>query len=219
VTDSLSFQLLERPTTPLTVRVGGHIYPGAWFANDATADIGLALRYYRGIGGNIDVLGTPFGVELSELNVGLRGRIHIDQTELGLLLGWGQTKVVVEGNDPGHFPDAVYSYLRFGFDAQQPLTDELSIIGGLALRLPDIGKEQGELGEQRWFPHATATGMDVELGVMYELLPKLSLTAGVDVRAYGLSMHSTSADLGVSAIAGGATDRYLGGFAGVDYRL
>jgi hypothetical protein len=219
ITDAFGYQLLERPTTPLTVRVGGHVYPGAWFFTDARADIGLGLRYYRGLAGNIDVMGTPSAVEFSELDLGLRGRIVLDQTELGLLLGWGKTGTVVAGNDPGHFPDTVYSYLRFGVDARHPVTSLISVTGALGLRLPDIGKEPGELGETRWFPHATASGFDFELGAMYELVPRLSITAGVDVRVYGLTMHSSESDLNTSSIAGGASDRYLGGFAGIDYRL
>jgi hypothetical protein len=61
--------------------------------------------------------------------------------------------------------------------------------------------------------------MDAELQVLYEFMPNLSATAGLDLRLYGLTMHSNAADPGVSSVAGGADDRYLGGFLGVDYRL
>lgn len=230
VTDRFGFQLLERPTTPLTVRAGGHLYPGAWFTDGVAADVGLALRYYRGIGGSIEVLGTPYDLDLSELQVGLRLRIPIGETELGLGVGWGQTAAVMAGDnlpfsnnpaldDPGLFPDTVYTFLRAGVDLRQPLTDELSLTAGFGVRLPDVGDEAGELGERSWFPRASASGMDAELGAMYELIPNLSITAGADLRVYGLKMHSQAGDVGISSVAGGASDRYLGAFAGIDYRL
>jgi hypothetical protein len=236
VTDSFGFQLLERPTTPLTVRAGGNVYPGALFATDALADVGLAVRYYQSVGGSIAVLGKPFDISFSELDIGLRGRIHLGDSELGIGLGWGKTQTVMADDnvtftnnstvkDPGLFPDAVYTYLRAAVDGRYALTQQLSLTGGLGLRLPSVGTKDGQLGERRWFPRATASGMDAEIGAMYEVVPNLSVTADVDMRVYGLTMHSTSGDVGapgspgVSSVAGGATDRYLGGFAGVAYRL
>ena len=60
--------------------------------------------------------------------------------------------------------------------------------------------------------------MDAELGVLYELMPQLWASAGLDVRMYGLTMHSNTGDPGTSSVAGGADDRYLGGFIGVEYQ-
>lgn len=231
VFDSFGFQLQERPSTPLTIRLGGNVYPGAFVRDDLLADLGVSARFYQSFGGSIGVNGVPFDVLFRELDVGLRGRIRLPSMEVGFGLGWGQTRAFVEGDnetfanrpdmgkDPGLFPDMQYSYIRVGGDVRAHVTGPVSLLGGLALRLPSIGDKRGQLGEERWFPRASASGVDLELAGLYEFMPRLSATLGVDARIYGLTMHSTSEDIGVSSVAGGAQDRYLGGFVGVDYRL
>jgi hypothetical protein len=169
-----------------------------------------------------------FNLLFTELNVGLRGRVRLSDLEVGMLAGWGQTSTVVQGDnepflnnpaqtDPGLFPDMEYTYLRFGVDARAPVMDELSIGGGLSVRLPELGDETGQIAEQRWFPRATATGLDAQLFGLYRLTGGLSAMALVDARFYWMTMHSNAGDIGVSAIAGGAQDRYIGALLGLEY--
>lgn len=230
IADSFGYVLQQRPSTPLAYRFGGHLYPGAFFTSNALADIGIAANYYQSIAGSISVNGTPFDLVFAEINLGLRGRIRLGESELGIYGGVGQTGAVIEGDnepftnapaatDPGLFPDMNYKYLRFGVDGRTPISGALSLGFGAYLRLPDVRAGVGQLGEPRWFPRASATGVDGQLNLYYELVPGLSIMAGGDARVYSLSMHSSPEDERKSAIAGGAVDRYLGGFLGVDFRL
>jgi hypothetical protein len=231
VYDSYGFELQPRPSTPMTVRVGGNLYPAALVVGNALADIGISGRFYQSFAGSIGVNGTPFDLMFREVDLGLRGRVRLDGLELGFGIGWGKMWAIVEGDnetfanrpemgkDPGLFPDMQYTYIRVGADLRANVAGPFSVLTGFSVRLPSLGEKSGQIGEQRWFPRAAAAGVDMELGLLYEFMPGLSATLGVDGRIYGLTMHSNSGDIGVSAIAGGAQDRYLGGFAGVDYRF
>jgi hypothetical protein len=78
----------------------------------------------------------------------------------------------------------------------------------------------GDIQEPVWFPDATASALHANLFVSYALARPLHALLGVNVRRYGLAMHSKPSDvtLGRDA-AGGAIDQYLTAFLGIEYRL
>ncbi len=184
----------------------------------------------------------------SELNIGFRGRIPLHSgVELGLNGGWGTQSMVMEGDnettptqpdgDPGVVPDVEYTYYRFGPDVRFELGIPLS--AGVFVRTISLSTDDGYFAEERWFPNAAGIGLDAVLTGEIELTDSLALTIGGEARYYGIDANSGAyednaqpngnpyATPGVSentdgllhAVAGGASDIYLGGFLGARYEL
>ena len=65
-----------------------------------------------------------------------------------------------------------------------------------------------------YYPAATAIGFDAMLSVGIRLASLVGVRVGADFRQLGVSLHWTSTDTG--AKAGGAVDRYIGAWAGVE---
>jgi hypothetical protein len=207
------------------------------------------VGYYRSAAGATEIADSTgkvssFDTTFSELNVGLRVRIPLDAAEVGLQASWGTATMAIAGDnevpvalagiagaesDPGVVPDAAYSYLRFGPD----LT--FSALGvnwnaGVFYRLVTLGDEPGQWREPRWFPNATASAVEVRASGLIPLSESLGVLLGLDARQYGLAMNTgtdafvrnpaTGMPTGFNqAVAGGATDLYLGAFAGLQFTL
>lgn len=234
------------------LRAGVHVYPGAWYVDGPAAHVGLAASYYRTIGGSTNVIagGTThsFTTTFTEFNLGLRGRIPLRSTlELGLNGGWGVQSMVMEGDneelpaegrgDPGVVPDSSYTYFRFGPDLAFDVGVPLQV--GLLYRTPTLSSEDGYFAEDRWFPRASAIGIEAYVQGTYALSDTLGLLIGIEARYYGIDANSGSyADntepLGnahavnpasdnrdglIHAVAAGANDSYLGGFLSIEYTM
>jgi hypothetical protein len=76
-----------------------------------------------------------------------------------------------------------------------------------------------------WFPGATGSGLDFGAFLSYEILKFMDVAAGVDYIRYGFDFNNIPDDAGTSGnltstkIAGGATDTFLSGWAGLVFHL
>jgi hypothetical protein len=71
-----------------------------------------------------------------------------------------------------------------------------------------------------WFPGATGSGVDFGAMAAFRILSFLDLAAGVDFLRYGFDFNAIPNDAGLAGslaplIAGGATDTYISGWAGI----
>jgi hypothetical protein len=186
---------------------------------------GIMASFAHSVGGSTPIGTESFDTSYSNVNLGVRARIPFEPHEAGIQLGWGYQSLIIAGDneqaffggqqqsDPGIVPDVSYSYLHFGPDARFQLW-RLMVTGGLFLNLPSIGDDAGELKEERWFPNASATGWELDLGAELPLHKVVSVFFGTELRYFALSMNTNQAEAieGAElqqAVAGGAADLYF----------
>lgn len=202
----------------MAVVARAELYPAALAGvSDYIANFGLVgeLRYgvpsetiYRGAAGSV----TLKNEELAWF-AGARLRVPLsDDFRLGFGLGYGQHRYTLKGDESDPLvPDVHYSYVlpavdlraafgRFFIDAK---------VGARALL------DSGMLED--WFENVGAHGVEGELTVGYQLTRALAIVVGGQVEYYAFSFKPLA--LRATRVAGGATDRYLGGFAALELRL
>jgi hypothetical protein len=196
-----------------SLRVAGDWYPLAHFQGGLPANIGVAASYEQSLALKSKLGDQEFSTVMREWFVGLRGRFPFDPYELGVELGYGVHSFTVE-DDPIRplVPDVRYRYIRLGVDGRARFG---KAVGGGHLGYRKVS-DPGDVGSDRWFPHASAGGLDLGIEGGYEVLTRLDLVAGLDYRRYFLSMNSEPGDANV---AGGALDQYIVGYIGAEYRL
>ncbi len=241
VADSYEYALVPHSNVGLPMPVlQVRWFPGAHFTDDLWAHIGLDLAFRRSLFGNTLILGDSFATTFQEILYGLRGRVPLGEHELGVGLGLGTQSLTVEGDngrppdmaaaqesDPGILPDVTYYVLRVGLDARIVVEDWLYLYPSLYVRTASLSNDPGQIAEGRWFPHASADGFELSAAAGMNVTEELELIAGLEWRQYGFDMNvrqdevftNSSGQQLNQAVAGGATDRYIGGFATLRYVL
>jgi hypothetical protein len=237
--DAYNFPLVPHENVGLVAPVGElRWYPGAHILRGVIAHIGIDVAFRRSLIGNTVAFGADFPTTFTEFLFGIRGRFPLKRGELGVYAGLGSQSLEIQDDnkqpagategDPGIVPDVSYGLTRFGFDAKLPLFDKFTAEPGLYVRLVNFGDTQaGQLTEPRWFPNATADGVDARVAVAWQWSETISFKAGIDYRRYGLQMNTDSASSFEvnsttnlqNAVAGGAVDSYVGGFLLASYTL
>jgi hypothetical protein len=116
-----------------------------------------------------------------------------------------------------NIPDTIYHYIRPGAGVRVvlPIGISLSLEGGYRYIFNHAGPQ---FSGERFFPHLTVAGADVELGAGYALTRSFEARIDASWRRYWYAMHSTVADQTAGLdIAGGAVDQYLTVTAGVAF--
>jgi hypothetical protein len=205
-------------------------YPVAHFSSGAAANIGLVGDFEQSIGATSeDERGVKHSTSMQAFSVGLRGRLPFGGHEAGLSARYGRHAFDVK-DDPDVaaasaqgtplkrdlIPGVAYSFIEPALDARFAFGSfGLGALVGYRFVL-----SAGEIEEPVWFPEARAGALHASLYVSYALAKPLHAMLGVDVRRYGLSMHSKPTDVPQGRdVAGGAIDQYLSAFIGIEYRL
>jgi hypothetical protein len=223
---------LQAPRLPyLGAKLGGHWYPGAHLTTGAFANLGLAFAYYQSFGGQTSApapINKKFPTSVVEFDLGLRYRVELGDYRLGLNAGWGKQQTVVRDrtNDPrdtGIVPDADYAFYRFGPDVEAGWLG-LDWKIGVMYRAITVGKGAGQIGDQYWFPGASANGVEATLDIGIPLSNQWSIAVAGEFRQIGIDMHSKADaiqnnQLSGHAVAGGATDRYLIASLGLRWKM
>lgn len=193
------------------------LYPGAFAGDGGWSHLGLHVRgdWAPGLGStNTD--GVRFDTTAWGLDVGARGRIPVDASELGLLVGWGTRIFRVEDDDAGgndaDVPGWEYGYLRFEGDARISLVDALFLRVRAAYLLL---LATGDLGSSAWFPRNEGAGAEGEIGLAYHLAGGLEARLGFVYRRFWFSMNPVPGD---PRVAGGGLDQYFLGTLGLAWR-
>jgi len=230
--------------TAPSLRLAATWYPAAHLLDGPLANVGISLSFYQTVGGSTGIAGQDerFTTTFSELNVGLRGRLPLDEFELGLNGNWGFQSLVLKGDneapagaergDPGVVPDTKYTYFRFGPDA---LIDwKLPIRLAAYYRTITLRDDDGYLKEDRWFPASFGMGIEGMASVTLRLSKYLGVEVGGEARYYGINanvgtpedtidsggnIHVAGADGLNQAVAAGINDTYFGGFVSARYSL
>jgi hypothetical protein len=206
-------------------------YPAAHFTAGVPANIGIVGDFEQSIAASSELSagGTSYSTSMRSFSGGLRFRIPFSKHEVGLSAKYGQHRFEVDGDqDPAaavatgtpierdFVPDVAYEYVRPGLDARFQV-GKFALGGYLGYR---IVMSVGDLESDQWFPEASATAADAGLFLGYGVSKGLYALAGFDLRRYGFDMHSKPNDLTDDRdVAGGATDQYLAGWLGVEWRL
>jgi hypothetical protein len=203
------YSLLPSPSIALI----GHWYPAAHFQAGALAHIGLDIRadYLVGVSTENDDK-QKFSTNSHTLGIGVRGRIPLNQLELGVVGGWGQHAFSVPDNgavDPD-IPDVNYSFLRLGADGRYAFNQSLAV----QLRTAFLyGLSLGEISQPAWFPHATGNGFELEGSFQVGVSKLLAFELALGMQRYFMSLNPETDDPGVNAetarVAGGALDKYF----------
>lgn len=216
------------------------VYPFAFARDDALSNIGIQGKLEVGIATSTNYKepqpdGTavtyPLNTGTSEWQVGLRGRLPIGRSELGMFGLYGSHSFVLVGDEGTQgterrpdplVPDVNYNYLRFGMDARLRFS-KFTVGSHFAPRF--LTSMHNVDQDYWWFPGATGSGIDFGAFVAYEILKFMDVAGGVDYIRYGFDFNNIpdtaglSSDLTSQKIAGGATDTFLSGWVGLIFHL
>jgi hypothetical protein len=205
-------------------------YPVAHFSSGPAANIGIVGDFEQSIGAKSeDERGVKHSTSMQAFSAGLRGRLPFGENEAGFSVRYGRHAFdVKDDRDPTAasaqgapltrdlIPGVAYSFIEPALDARFAFGSfGLGALIGYRLVL-----SAGEIQDPVWFPNATAGALHANVFFSYALARPLHAVLGVDVRRFGLSMHSKPADVPAGKdVAGGAIDQYLAAFIGIEYRL
>jgi hypothetical protein len=212
------------------------IYPFAFFRDDALGNLGIMAKLEVGIATSTNyaqpqpdgsTLTHQLNTGTSEWQVGLRGRLPLGPHELGIFALYGAHSFVLVGDEgpsadrPNRpyplVPDVNYTLIRPGVDARLHVS-RLTVGAHFAPRFLTSMKQIDQ--ERFWFPGATGSGVDFGAMAAFQILSFLDIAAGVDFLRYGFDFNAIPNDSGLPGsraplIAGGATDTYISGWAGI----
>jgi hypothetical protein len=236
------YKLAAAPAVIASARV----YPFAFSRDDALGNVGIMGRLEVGIATSTnykepqppDAMGVtpppityPLNTGTSEWQVGLRGRLPVGRSELGMFGLYGAHSFVLVGDEGTQgterrpdplVPDVNYQFLRFGMDARLR-AGKFTVGSHFAPRFLTSMKNIDQ--DYWWFPGATGSGIDFGAFAAFEILKFMDVAAGVDYIRYGFDFNAIPDDAGTPGnvtsqrIAGGATDTFLSGWVGVTFHF
>ena len=187
------------------------IYPMAFTGDTGLlGDLGLDVAYHRTIGAKSSVADKPdIDVTWQTWHAGVRMRFAVARPlELGVGLAYGQNDFTFSTTDAAlrsELPAAKYQYIRLGGEAKLRLSPIEVTLGGAW----DPMLKTGPVGS-RFFPDASAYGLEGYLGVSYAIIGDLS--ARVVGRYERVSIGKTGA-------TSTARDQFFKGELGITYAL
>jgi len=194
-----SYQLNGTPVFGGTLAV----YPLAPLSHGPLAYVGLVGGWARTAGFSTSLYGQPVDASSDRLAGGLRLRVPIGPSEVGVTGEYGR-QYFRFGTLPGQsspIPNYDYDFLLAALDARVVLGSFALLLGGGYL-----GVLQNGLASSGYFPHSQVAGVEANLGPAYLFNDVVELRLTGDYQRYFFSMDSRPGDLHV---AGGATDQYL----------
>ncbi len=208
-------------------------YPAAHFTGGFAANLGLEVAFGQAFGMEshdcrpaLDLQGNctapaavaDFPTSSRWYSIGARWRIPVGTTEPYVQLAYGGHSfgtTVAAGDEPEFaMPDVSYGFLRLGGGARLPL-GPLVVEPRLAY-LFVLGL--GDFESSDWFPGASGGAIEAMLRVGFPLSEALEVQAAFNYQAYGLSMNVEPGG-NADRAAGSASDRYLSGSLGVEYKI
>jgi len=114
-------------------------------------------------------------------------------------------------------PNFTYGVVHLGGGARIYFTPAIDLDVSAGYLLVQIGKAAGEVGGPGYYPAATAYGVDAGASLGFRITGIIGIRAGVDLRQIGMSLHWKMNDPSIKA--GGAVDRYIGVWGGLEITL
>jgi hypothetical protein len=193
-------------------------YPAAFATDGFAANIGLYGNFNLGIGAESKLPnGDKLTTKYQDFLGGLKVRIPLGSFIPYVAGAYGMQKFeLTPAAADNSRPNFNYAFIRAGAGARIMLTPEFDLdVGGGYLIVTNTGTAPGQL--KALYPNATANGLDVNLSLGYRITSLIGIRAGGDFRQYGVALHWRNGNPGV--IAGGATDRYITVWGGIEIIL
>jgi hypothetical protein len=196
------------------------VFPAAFAMDGFAANVGLTGGFEKGLAitsKSKDGL-TKFTTDYSAFDVGVKVRFPLDGIIPFVAGTYGKQtyKLTPQGgaNRPDGVLDVDYSYVQGTVGASFALAPEFSLDAQVAyIQVLNPG---AMIRSSDYFPRSKAYGADLGLSAIYYATPLIGVRAGFDFRQYG---HSFNVKDGDAHIVGGAIDRYVSLFAGVEIAL
>lgn len=190
------------------------VYPLALVTRRPAANIGLWAGFEQAVGLTSELApdasfpnGARFPTSMQELTGGLRYRVPLGASQIGVSISAGQHAFWMVSGDGAdrtqlEIPNVVYRYVRASIDARVAVTPDFYLAAGAGYRHVVNGAGQ----VLSFFPHLTVAGVDADLGAGYRITPTIEARVQGGIRRYFYDMHSIAGD---ARLAGGAIDQYL----------
>ena len=192
-------------------------YPAAFATDGFAANIGVYGLFNYGIGAQSKLPnnGGTLTTKYQDFLGGLKIRIPLGMFVPYVAGAYGMQKFELTPPDNTR-PNFNYAFIRAGAGARIMLTPEFDLdVGGGYLIVTNTGSGAGQL--KALYPNATANGVDVNLSLGYRITSLIGIRVGGDFRQYGVALHWRTGNPGV--VAGGATDRYITAWGGIEIIL
>lgn len=212
---SLDFADTATPARPYELPLGPALsiaadwYPAAHFRNGALAHLGVSVLLEHALGiGSAGPDGSAYDTGSTRWGVGARYRLPLGEHEIAASVGYEHEAYTIDAplslTEPA-FASVAYSNLRIGAQARLRVARRISLEANVAWL---VVAGEGAIGSSRWFPDASAMGLDVSLGGSYAIGAGFAVVATIDFRQYMLDLGPGS---GGGQASASATDRYIGG--------
>jgi len=195
-------------------------YPAAFATTGFAANIGIFGSFNYGIGAKSKTAGataTELTTKYQDFLVGLKVRIPLGMFNPYVSGAYGGQTFKL---DPvaADRPNFNYSFIRPGAGVRIQATPMVDIeVGAGFLIVNGLGTQPGELKSAMFFPRATASGIDAGLSIGVRFSNLIGVRVGGDFRQYGMTSGFQAGD--TTPRAGGATDRYITAWGGVEILL
>jgi len=196
-------------------------YPAAFATDGFAANIGLYGHFNYGIGAesklppSAPTPGMKLTTKYQDFLAGVKVRIPVGMIVPYVAGAYGMQKFQLEPMDNTR-PNFDYAFIRAGAGARVQFTPSVDMdLGAGYLIVTSLGSQAGEV--QALYPNAKANGVDVNLSLGFRITSLIGIRVGADFRQYGLTLHWATGQPGI--IAGGATDRYISAWGGLEIVL
>ena len=192
-------------------------FPAAFVTDHFAANVGLFLGLHQGFGvTSTTTSGGRLTTKFGDFLIGAKVRVPLGMLAPYLSLAYGtQNFGLTATTGSSGVPSVNYKFIRVGAGSRVNVGAAGSLdVTAAYIVVTDPGSKAGEIGSRAYFPHATANGIDIDVSFGYRLFWKLGVRGGVDFRQYGLDFKVRPTD--PPPIAGGAADRYITVWGGIE---
>jgi hypothetical protein len=199
-------------------------FPAAFVSDHFAANLGLFGAFDNGFGVTstaTSAAATPIKLttKFRDFLVGVKVRLPLGAVAPYLSVAYGaQSFSLVSTTAASGVPSINDKFIRLGVGSRIAVGAVGSLdLTAAYLLVTDPGSQAGEIRSATYFPHATAKALDLGASFGYRLHRLFGVRAGLDFRQYGYDFKVRPTD--PPPIAGGAIDRYITLFAGVEVIL
>ena len=190
-------------------------YPAAFATSGFAANIGVFGRFNYGFAvSSKQPDGTTLTTAFDDFLAGIKLRLRFGMVDPFLSVAYGAQTFQFSGQPTILVPSVSYTFIRAGLGLRLHIIPMVDLdVGGAYLALNGLGTATGDIASPAFFPNAKGYGAEGNLSVRLRLTRLLALRVGADFRQYGLTLHAAA---GAQPYIGGAADRYIVAFGGVE---
>jgi hypothetical protein len=205
------YRLNAAPVADLAVSV----FPGRFATNGPLSWFGIEARGQFGLSSpTLNQGGNEFKSRYDALHAGVRARLPLGAHHVSLFSGYSLSRFAIKSEADGvtaPTPSVDYRSIRSGAGVELGLSDSMRVAFDAAwLNFLSVGEIA------RWFPRATAAGIELSLSSTYRVTGNIFMRAAA---VYSRAFFDFHAQPGDKYIAGGALDQSLALALGVGVQL